>query len=129
MIIIRSFGYGLSYTNFAYSDARVSASADGGFEATVTVTNNGSVAGKEAVQLYVSTPSGGLDKPLCELRSFAKTHLLQPGESQTLTFKVSSYDLASYNPQTHRWETATGEYRLHFAANVEDGRQTVSVKL
>lgn len=123
------FGYGLSYTTFAYSDASVTATADGGFEAKVTVTNNGSVAGKEAVQLYVSAPAGGLDKPLCELRSFAKTGLLQPGESQVLTFKVGAYDLASYNPQTHRWETAEGEYKLHFAANIEDVRQQASVSL
>ena len=123
------FGYGLSYTTFAYSDVRVSRAADGGFEATVTVTNNGAVAGKEAVQLYVSAPAGGLDKPACELRSFGKTRLLQPGESETLTFKVGAYDLASYNPQSHRWETAEGEYVLHFAANVENVRATASIHL
>lgn len=87
------------------------------------------MAGKEAVQLYVSAPAGGLDKPACELRSFGKTRLLQPGESETLTFKVGAYDLASYNPQSHRWETAEGEYVLHFAANVEDVRETASIRL
>lgn len=123
------FGYGLSYTTFAYSDAKVTATAEGGFEATVTVTNSGAAAGKEAVQLYVSAPAGGLDKPACELRSFGKTRLLQPGESQTLTFKVSAYDLASYNQESHRWETAAGEYLLHFASSVEDVRERARVEI
>ncbi len=123
------FGYGLSYTTFAYTDAQVTATLDGGFEAQITITNNGKTAGKEAVQLYVSAPAGGLDKPACELRSFGKTRLLQPGESQTLTFRVDAYTLASYNPTSHHWETAAGDYQLHFAANVEDVRESVKVSL
>lgn len=123
------FGYGLSYTSFAYSDAQVKATDDGGFEATLTITNKGEVAGKEAVQLYVSAPAGGLDKPACELRSFGKTRLLQPGESQTLTFRVDAYALASYNPSAHRWETAEGNYRLLFAASVEDVRAELNIGL
>ena len=85
------FGFGLSYTTFAYSKPSVKASADG-FTATVTVTNTGSVAGKEAVQLYVTAPSGSLEKPSCELKAFAKTRLLAPGESQVLNFPVSAYE-------------------------------------
>ena len=122
------FGYGLSYTTFEYSKPVVKAGKDG-FTATVTVKNTGSVAGKEAVQLYVSAPDGGLEKPAKELKSFAKTALLQPGEVQTLTFTVSAYELASFNQSENRWETAAGNYTVHFGANVEDIRAIGKFKL
>lgn len=96
---------------------------------TVTVTNTGKVAGKEAVQLYVSAPAGGLEKPAQELKAFAKTRTLAPGESQVLTFKVSTYELASYNEATQAWETAAGKYTLRFSANVEDTRATATYSL
>ena len=117
------FGFGLSYTTFSYSKPVVKATKDG-FTATITVTNIGAVAGKEAVQLYVSAPGGGLEKPANELKAFAKTRELQPGESQTLTMTVSAYDLASYNEATQAWETAAGRYTVKFGANVEDIRAT-----
>lgn len=122
------FGFGLSYTTFAYSKPQVKATKDG-FVASVTVTNTGKVAGKEAVQLYVSAPEGGLVKPERELKSFAKTRALAPGESQVLTFPVTNYDLASYNEATQAWETAAGKYTLHFSANVEDARATATYQL
>ena len=122
------FGYGLSYTTFAYSKPTVKATKDG-FTATITVKNTGSVAGKEAVQLYVSAPAGGLEKPAQELKSFAKTRVLLPNESQVLTFNVSAYDLASYNETTQSWETAAGKYTLRFSANVEDCRATATFNL
>ena len=117
------FGFGLSYTTFSYSKPVVKATKDG-FTATITVTNIGAVAGKEAVQLYVSAPGGGLEKPANELKAFAKTRELQPGESQTLTMTVSAYDLASYNEATQAWETAAGRYTVKFGANVEYIRAT-----
>ena len=117
------FGYGMSYTTFGYSKPTVKATKDG-FIATITVTNTGKVAGKEAVQLYVSAPAGGLEKPAQELKAFAKTRALNPGESQVLTFTVSNYDLASYNEATQAWETAAGKYTVKFSANVEDTRAT-----
>ena len=122
------FGYGLSYTTFKYCEPEVKMTKDG-FTARVTVTNTGSVAGKEAVQLYVTAPSGGMEKPRCELKSFAKTKLLEPGESQTLEFTVDSYSLASFNEGSGRWESASGTYTVHFAANVEDIRCSVPLKL
>lgn len=121
------FGYGLSYTTFEYSKPIVKATADG-FVASIDVKNTGSVAGKEAVELYVSAPDGGLVKPACELKAFAKTRQLNPGESQTLTMNVSAYDLASYNEATQAWETAAGTYTVRFGANVEDVRATANYK-
>ena len=117
------FGYGLSYTTFSYSNPTVKATKDG-FTATITVTNTGKVAGKEVVQLYVTAPSGGLDKPACELKSFGKTKFLQPGQSETLTFNVDTYSLASFNEAASQWETAAGDYKVYFAANIEDVRDT-----
>ncbi len=122
------FGFGLSYAAFAYSRPSVKVSADG-FTATVSVTNTGPVAGKEAVQLYVSAPSGGMEKPSRELKSFAKTRLLQPGESETLSFCVSAYELASFNEAASAWETAAGQYRVLFGASVEDIRCNAPYKL
>ena len=123
------FGFGLSYTEFAYSAPTVKATPDGGFTASVTIKNVGKVAGKEAVQVYVHAPEGGMEKPYIELKSLAKTRLLQPGESQVLTFEVSNYELASFNESASQWETAAGSYTVFFAANARDLRQQASFKL
>lgn len=123
------FGFGLSYTSFEYSAPVVKARKEGGFTATITVRNTGKVAGKEAVQLYVSAPDGGLEKPAMELKAFAKTGTLQPGQSQTLSFEVDAYDLASFNEANSRWETAAGTYTVKFAANAEDVRKEAQFKM
>ena len=122
------FGFGLSYTSFKYSKPVVKATKDG-LTASITITNTGKRAGKEVVQLYVSAPAGGLEKPARELKAFAKTHELQPGQSETITMKLSLYDLASYNEATQSWETAAGKYAIQFGANVEDIRATAPYSL
>ena len=122
------FGYGLSYTTFAYSKPVVKAVADG-FEASVTVTNTGKVAGKEVVELYVSAPAGGLEKPARELKAFGKTRELKPGESQTLVMKVSAYELASFNEVASAWEAAAGKYNVQFGASVDDIKASASFSL
>ncbi len=119
------FGYGLSYTTFSYSKPTVKAK-NGGFEATITVKNTGKVAGKEIVQIYVSAPDGGLVKPSEELKAFGKTKLLQPGESQTLTFSADAYTLASFNEEASEWQTAAGKYTVKFAASATDVRATAT---
>ena len=122
------FGYGLSYTSFIYSNAKVTATKDG-FAASVTVRNTGRLAGKEVVQLYVKAPKGSFrDKPVRELKAFAKTRMLKPGESQTLTFRVDSYALASFNDAQSQWETAAGLYDVQFAASSEDIRAHATYK-
>ncbi len=122
------FGFGLSYSYFTYSKPVVKATADG-FEASVTVTNQGKVAGKEVVQVYVHAPEGGLDKPARELKGFAKTKKLAPSESQTVTVKVSAYELASFNEATSAWEAAVGNYQVMFGASVNDIRAEAPFKM
>ena len=122
------FGYGKSYTTFEYSKPVVKATADG-FTATIIVKNTGAVAGKEAVQLYVAAPAGGLEKPAFELKGFAKTKNLAPGEAQTLTINVDKYTLASFNEAASAWETAAGTYKVMFGANAADIRGTGVYKL
>ena len=113
------FGYGLSYTSFEYSEPIVSIVGDK-LTASVKVTNTGSLAGKEAVGLYIKAPLGSFkDKPSRELKEFGKTGLLQPGESETLNFSVPVRQLASFNSEKSRWETAKGNYTAYFGANSE----------
>ena len=122
------FGYGLSYTSFIYSSPKVTVTKDG-FTASVTVRNAGSTAGKEVVEVYVKAPKGNMkDKPVRELKAFGKTRELKPGESQTLTFKVDAYSLASFNDQLSQWETAAGQYDVQFAASSEDIRVHATYK-
>ena len=122
------FGYGLSYTTFDYGQPKVKAGQDG-FTATITVTNTSNVPGREVVELYVSAPSGGLEKPDRELKAFAKTKTLAPGESEALTLTVTAYEMASFNESTAAWETAAGTYKLLFGASATDIRRTVSFKM
>ena len=122
------FGFGLSYTSFAYSKPVVKATANG-FEASITVTNTGKVAGKEVVELYVTAPEAGLAKPACELKAFAKTRELKPGESQTLKMVVDNYGIASFNDANSAWEAPAGTYKVCFGASVEDIRATADYKL
>ena len=122
------FGYGLSYTTFSYRDLKVKASGKG-FTAQVTVINTGRVAGKEAVQLYVTAPKGSIEKPAIELKAFGKTRLLQPGEKQTLTFTVSDYDLASFHEAGSEWIADAGTYTVKAGAAVDDIRAHATYKL
>ncbi|MBO7196344.1 MAG: glycoside hydrolase family 3 C-terminal domain-containing protein [Clostridia bacterium] len=99
-VVFYPFGYGLSYTSFKYSDFKVSVNEKNDtYEVSVTVTNDGSVAGKESVQIYLQQPyiKGGVEKAAVELVGYAKTALLQPGASETLTVEVDGRWFASYD--------------------------------
>ena len=122
------FGFGLSYTTFTYSKPTIRATKDG-FEASITVSNMGNVAGKEVVQLYVTAPNGQVAKPALELQAFGKTRELKPGESQTIQMKVSNYELASFIESESAWIADAGRYQIKFAAAVNDVRATSTYTL
>ncbi len=125
------FGYGLSYTAFTFGDLELSAASLSGdaITAKVTVTNTGPVAGREVAQLYVAAPSGGLDKPAQELRAFAKTSLLRPGVSQTLTFTLTPMDLASWEPARSAWVAADGTYQVRIGDSSRSATARASFEL
>ena len=121
------FGYGLSYTTFEYGAPAVS--NDGKtVTAKVTVKNTGSVAGKEAVQLYVSAPAGTLDKPVKELKAYGKTKELAPGESQELTLTFPTSELASFDEEASAWKVDAGTYTFLFGASSRDIRCTATAE-
>jgi beta-glucosidase len=124
------FGYGLSYTNFTYSNLKLSSPKFAGtITVTVDVKNSGSVAGKEVAELYLSAPAIKLDKPSLELKGFAKTRLLKPGESQTLTFTIDSRRLSSFDPAISSWIAEAGNYQVSIGASSKDIRQKASFSL
>ncbi|HVN57673.1 MAG TPA: glycoside hydrolase family 3 C-terminal domain-containing protein [Bacteroidales bacterium] len=119
------FGYGLSYTTFGYSDLKLSSDKfNGKVTVTVTVKNTGSKAGKEVAELYLSAPQGKLDKPVEELKGFAKTKILQPGESQTLALTLDGHNLASFDPALSSWVADKGSYQVKIGASSKDIRLT-----
>jgi beta-glucosidase len=121
------FGFGLSYTKFRYSGLRLSSGEFGGpLTASVTVTNAGAAAGREVVQLYLSAPGKVAPKPALELRGFAKTKTLKPGESQTLSFTLTARDLASFDEASSSWLAEAGTYTVKIGASSEDIRQTAT---
>jgi beta-glucosidase len=123
------FGYGLSYTNFKFSNLKLSGPVmNDKLQVTVTVTNTGKVAGKEVGQLYVTAPGAKLDKPAIELKAFAKTRLLQPGESQDLSFTLTPTDLASFVTATNSWTAEAGDYTVRIG-NAEQAILSASFKL
>ena len=124
------FGYGLSYTDFEYSDLSLEAQTfSGTMRATVRVKNSGAVAGKEVAQMYLSAPAGKLDKPAMELKGFAKTRLLQPGESQTLQFDITPRNLASFDHASSSWIAEAGKYEVRIGASSRNIRQSASFNL
>ena len=120
------FGFGLSYTTFDYSDAKI-AEKGNAYEVSVTVKNTGSYDGKEVVQLYISAPDNkAANKPAKELKAYAKTKLLKPGESETLTLTVKAEDLASFDEAASAWVVAEGEYQFLIAASSQDIKATLT---
>jgi len=124
------FGFGMSYTSFEYSDLELSSSNfSSKMLVTVMVKNTGNVAGKEIVQLYLAAPSTVIEKPVQELKGFAKTELLQPGESQQLSFELNARALASFWSGISAWKADKGDYEVRMAASSKDIRLKASFNL
>ena len=123
------FGYGLSYTTFAFSKPVVKAKGKNAVEVSITVKNTGSVSGKEVAQVYVKAPKGKLEKPAQELKAFAKTNELQPGESQVLTMTIPVRMLASFDEANSQWLTEAGTYTFNIGNSSRNIAATATLKL
>lgn len=122
------FGFGLSYTTFAYGKPSGHATGND-IVISVDVTNTGKVAGKEIVQIYSSVQQSNVPRPAKELKGFAKTKLLQPGESETLHIAIPKEELNYYDESQHGWKLASGTYTFHVGTNVNDIKGRLNVKL
>lgn len=127
---VYEFGYGLSYTDFKYDKLALSSKTfDKKITAAITITNTGKMAGKEAVQLYISAPTDKLDKPARELKGFAKTGLLKPGQSEKITFTIIPDDLASFNTDAAAWVADAGTYTVKIGSSSTNIKQTANFSL
>ncbi|WP_332634056.1 beta-glucosidase [Halalkalibacter flavus] len=122
------FGYGLSYATFDYDNVRVNRNGNFKDKITVfaTVENTGDVAGREAVQVYVSAPDGKLEKPELELKAFGKTKELRPGKKENLKFELDAKNLSSFDEEKSAWVLEKGTYEVLVGASSEDIRGTAS---
>ncbi len=123
------FGFGLSYTTFSFSKPVVKAKGKDAVEVSITVKNTGATAGKEVAQVYVQAPKGRLEKPAQELKAFAKTRELQPGESQILTMIIPVRDLASFDEASSQWLTEAGTYTFRIGNNSRNIEATATLKI
>ena len=123
------FGFGLSYTTFEFSKPVVKAKGKDAVEVSVSVKNTGKVSGKEVAQVYVAAPKGKLEKPAQELKAFAKTRELKPGESQTLTMTIPVRDLASFDEAGSQWLAEAGTYTFNIGANSRDIAVSAQLKI
>ncbi|NLX42555.1 MAG: glycosyl hydrolase [Chloroflexi bacterium] len=129
--VLFPFGYGLSYTSFAYSNARVSADTFmdvDGVQVSVDVTNTGCVAGQEVVQLYVHDCQADLVRPEKELKGFAKV-ALEPGETRTVTITLDARAFSYWHPDHGRWIAEPGDFTLLVAASSVDVRACLPVTM
>ena len=122
------FGFGLSYTTFEFSKPKVKVSGKN-VTVQVTVKNTGSVAGKEVAQVYVTAPQGTIEKPAQELKAFAKTRELQPGEQQVLTMQIPVRMLASFDEAGSQWLTEAGQYTFKIGVSSRDIKATATAKV
>jgi beta-glucosidase len=125
------FGYGLSYTTFDYSNVRVTNNGNFKNKITVhaTVENTGDVAGREAVQVYVSAPDGKLEKPDLELKAFTKTTELRPGKKENLKFELNAKDIASFDEELSAWVIEKGTYEVKVGASSAKIKETATFKI
>ncbi len=124
------FGYGLSYTTFAYSAPKVNKKKfKNKLTVSIKVKNTGNLAGREVVQLYLTAPAKSMNKAKMVLVDFGKTALLRPGQEQTLTFDIESMDLCSFDESRSSWVAEAGNYILSVAASATDVKGSVNFSL
>ena len=124
------FGYGMSYTTFEYSNLKLSSTSfSSKMKATANIKNTGKIAGKEVAQLYLSAPTTEIEKPVQELKGFAKTKLLKPGESQQLSFELDERSLASFWSGISAWVADKGDYEVRIGASSKDIKLHASFNL
>ena len=122
------FGFGLSYTTFAFSGLKVKKQGND-IVVSVSVKNTGRTAGKQVAQVYVTAPKGNLEKPAKELKAFAKTKELRPGQSETLTMTIPVRDLASFDSADSQWIVEPGKYAFLVGDNVENIAEVTGLTL
>ena len=120
------FGYGLSYTQFEMKKLKAPTKFSKKLSLSVETTNVGKVTGKEVVQVYLSAPAKSMDKPALELKAFAKTELLSPKQSQTLSFTLTPESLASFDTARSAWVVEAGTYTVKVGNSVENILQTAT---
>jgi len=124
------FGYGLSYTNFDVTNLQLSNKTfDKNMTVTVDVKNSGKTAGKEVVELYLCAPAKKLQKPSSELKAFAKTKQLQPGETQKINLTIKAKDLASFDENVSAWVAEAGTYKILVGTSSLNIEQTATFTL
>jgi beta-glucosidase len=121
------FGYGLSYTTFEYGDPKVAGSVEKGLKITVPVTNTGSVAGAEIVQVYVSAPESAVERPVKELKGFGKI-FLEPGQTGDVTITLDKAAISYFDAAKHDWVAEKGTYKALVGASSADIRKEVEFK-
>lgn len=121
------FGYGLSYTTFKYNATNVTKDIQGNLKINVDVENTGKVAGKEVVQVYIAAPGKDMEKPSRELKGFAKTKRLNPGERETVVIDIPYESLASFNEKSSCWQVESGDYAIMIAANAADPHPFITI--
>jgi beta-glucosidase len=122
------FGYGLSYTDFEFGEMKATLENDT-IQVRIPVTNVGDHAGKEVVQVYVSKPEASVDRPVRELKAFAKTHLLQPGDTAEFTLQIPVSDLRYWNETRSGWALEKGDYSIEVGASSRDIRESAAIEL
>lgn len=121
------FGFGLSYTTFEYSNLAVSKNGDS-FEIKFDIKNSGSIAGSEVAQLYLASTKSEIDKPIKELKGFAKV-TLNPGETKSVNLSITEKDFSYFNEEKHSWKTDQGVYKVMISASSRDIKLKTEVEI
>jgi len=115
------FGYGLSYTDFEFTRMNVTLENDT-IDVAVVVQNIGEKAGKEVIQIYVAKPNTSIDRPVQELKAFAKTKNLKPGETENVVVHIPVHELSYWNEEASGWKIEKGTYKIRSGASSRDIR-------